>query len=866
MLVPRTADTLQARTSLGQSSPGNRPSLLARIARRGRCFAWSLVFAASSTLAGGALAQDSKKPVVDSTAQEAPATQPKGPAQARPTVDSLGDALPAGALLRLGTSRFRPPSGVDELALSPDEKTVVTLGRQLIAWDTATGKERWRANDGDIGFDKMGAAYGVHALAFCSDGTRFYTPGGPNEVEAWETLSGRHETLPIESAKHRRIGLCRSIDMTPDGQLLALGSDLGVVVCDQDRRALYAIANNPKGPLDVNKDRLKFRGHYSLARFSPDAKMLAVVTSDAPEAIRLFESDGGDELRKIKLKANLVRLTFSPDSKQLATTERDSAIRLYDVESAKEIWSHVVQLTNPNENYTSAIAFSPDAKTVAACATDDRIYLVDAANGKEAKRLVGTAWYPWALAYTADGKMLYSSGWDGAVRRWDVVAGEQIGLPEGVRATGVVAASPDGRTLAYADGSGSIRLVDAASAAERKKLELPGTTYTKLAFAPDSLRLAGAGTSDDDVRVAVWDLASGNVRHRWDWPKGKDPHSTVESLAFTPNGNRLAAAVFRQSMAYVWDLTMGQELAHLPHKEIYGLSWNPDSATLATAGWDSVVRFWHLETKVGGEFDIKQGLANGGDLRMYAVRYAPDGSLVATAHLDGNVRVWQADNMVLRQTFKLDGRFIYGAINFSPDGLWLATGSMDGSVRLWDPLAGKIVWDVGKHQGYVYTVSFAEGVRTLLSGGADGLAYLWDLRPPANRPNKGLEYLWNDLTGDDSAAAFQAMWDLCETRDAIAFVVEKLRPIRYVVDPDRDGAGLSIDETETLKRLKQKLLDKDNTTERSVTVRRAVSLLAHSGTAEALKALRDLASQDPIGEVGRLATATLERLELVKTP
>ena len=59
--------------------------------------------------------------------------------------DSLGDPLPAGARLRLGTLRFRPPSSVVELALSPDEKTIVTAGRELIAWDATTGKELWRA-------------------------------------------------------------------------------------------------------------------------------------------------------------------------------------------------------------------------------------------------------------------------------------------------------------------------------------------------------------------------------------------------------------------------------------------------------------------------------------------------------------------------------------------------------------------------------------------------------------------------------------------------------------------------------------------------------------------------------------------------
>jgi hypothetical protein len=69
--------------------------------------------------------------------------------------DDSDDPLPKGALLRLGSLRFRHPSNVHELALSPDEKTVVTIGEELIAWDAATGKERWRADLRTYGIDVL---------------------------------------------------------------------------------------------------------------------------------------------------------------------------------------------------------------------------------------------------------------------------------------------------------------------------------------------------------------------------------------------------------------------------------------------------------------------------------------------------------------------------------------------------------------------------------------------------------------------------------------------------------------------------------------------------------------------------------------
>ena len=803
------------------------------------------------------------------------------PSADQPATDALGDPLPAHARLRLGTQRFRPPSSVAELALAPDETTIVSMGDEVIAWDAATGKERWRAELRELGLDPPGAAYGVRALAFSRDGSRFYTPGRLNDVVIWETSTGRRQVLTVVApdglagAPHRLADLAqgagRSVDITPDGRKLALGRSSGLIVCDLQGKGLYAVANAVPDDLPKvdSKDRLTFSGHYTLGRFSPEGKRLAVVKSDRPEEIRLYESETGRELRTVALASRLVRLAFSPDGKQIATTERDSAVRLYDVETGNRAWSHVVPLTDPYENYTSAVSFSPDGKILAAGATDNRIYLINPSTGDDVAQLAGHAWYPWALAFSSDSKVLYSSGWDPAIRRWDLAARKQLPLPTGVRATDVVTASPDGKMLAYEDDSGAIRVVDAGNAKERHTFALPGTYYSQLIFSPDSQQLAGGGTSGDQVSVVVWDVASEKPLHRWDWPKGRDPHSTVESLCFTPDGSRLAAAVFRQSAAYVWNLTAGQQVARLAHNQIYGLSFSPDGKTLATAGWDSIIRFWEPDTgKMVREFKVADHAdGKGNDLRMYTVCYAPEGGVIATAHLDGTVRIWQVDEMLLRRQFHVKGRFLYGAMSFSPDGLWLATGAMDGSVELWDPLSAKSVWNGGRHQSYVYTVGFGRDAFSLVSGGSDGVCYLWDLRPPAKQPDNDPARLWRDVAGEDGPAAYRAMSALTGMPDrAVAMLAEKLRPVKTVMDLDRVSEGESPKEIQRRRRMKTLLADKDPTFALTAVVRRAISLLAQLDTPEATELLKTLAERDPKSDVGHLATTALNRLRTPRKP
>ena len=66
---------------------------------------------------------------------------------------------------------------------------------------------------------------------------------------------------------------------------------------------------------------------------------------------------------------------------------------------------------------------------------------------------------------------------------------------------------------------------------------------------------------------------------------------------------------------------------------------------------------------------------------------------------------------------------------------------------------------------------------TLVTGGDDGLGYLWDLRRSDNRDEREKPALWDDLASTDPATAFQTMGELSEQPElAVSLVAEHFAP------------------------------------------------------------------------------------------
>ena len=209
-------------------------------------------------------------------------------------------------------------------------------------------------------------------------------------------------------------------------------------------------------------------------------------------------------------------------------------------------------------------------------------------------------------------------------------------------------------------------------------------------------------------------------------PAGAAHRGMVESLAFSPDGDRLASGGFAE--VKIWRRQLPPEPITLAAPS--SRTDVPISATAAGGNWVAIARAGapiDLFDAMTGKW-IKSVDASTSAARVIAI--SPDATKIAVASADGGLRISTiAEGELLAQAVAPTA---VNAMAWVAAGTELAVAGQDGIIRIYalpqrrgDPLA--IAREMKGHAGAVNALAAASRGAELYSGGADGMIRCWNV-------------------------------------------------------------------------------------------------------------------------------------------
>jgi WD40 repeat protein len=411
---------------------------------------------------------------------------------------------------------------IEALDVARDDTRIATgsVDGTGILWDVAS--RRPIAVLSGLALDKVGTIEwspdGAHVVTTSSDGTfRLWDARGNPEI-AFEGLPGAGD------ARRSLAGSVIAAKFSPDGTRLLTASSREVRVRRVDRAPLvaevdlvlpakpFAAAWSPddrelaivgRGDVAGIRDAATLRPIAAIdlggrdgwdVAYSPRGDRLAIVGGDG---MALLRDARGAPIRALAGHAGIVNaVAWSPDGARVITSGDDGTARLWDPESGAQV------ATLAHGDRVMSAAWRRDGALLATACWDRKLRLWDPRAGTLVAVIDAGTMQLLSVAFDPTGRQIIAGSHGGDVAIFDVATRLRAVAFDGhTDAVSTAAWSPDGGLVATAGYDGTARVWDPATGAQLASRR--GANLMSAAWSHDGTRLAGVG---EDGRARIWDV------------------------------------------------------------------------------------------------------------------------------------------------------------------------------------------------------------------------------------------------------------------------------------------------------------------------------------------------------------------------
>ena len=299
----------------------------------------------------------------------------------------------------------------------------------------------------------------------------------------------------------------------------------------------------------------------------------------------------------------------------------------------------------------TALRFSPDGRLLAV--SGNREILLHHPDGSGlVSRLQGNAERILSIAFSADGKLMVAGGGTparfGEIQFWEPGQGKLLRTVD-VSTDTVFGASlsPDATKVAVGCADNTVRAFDISTGKELYKIGTHENWVLGTVFGIDSKRLVSVGR---DRAAKLIDAGAGQFLENVNVLRGE-----LAAVARDPKRDEIVIGGEDRVPYIYWmdrprNLKVGEDASLVRKLEaqegaVFALDWSPDGKLVAVAGAGPAVNIYDAEA------GAKVAACRGHSAGIYTVAFSPDSAHLATGGFDGQVRLYRASDCTLEKTF-----------------------------------------------------------------------------------------------------------------------------------------------------------------------------------------------------------------------